>query len=92
MKSAWHGDASGCVVGAPSEEFGEVPVAYVVRRRADDMTDAEMTEQLRRLAGRRLPRYAVPVRITVLEELPTIGVGKVDRLTVRKLASTEGTE
>jgi acyl-CoA synthetase (AMP-forming)/AMP-acid ligase II len=71
-----------CVVGAPDSDLGEVPVAFVVAyagRRVD-------AEELRNTVADRLPRACVPRRVVLLDALPEIGVGKIDRKALRSLA------
>jgi acyl-CoA synthetase (AMP-forming)/AMP-acid ligase II len=80
------GIAQCCVVGVPSQDYGEAPVACVVRDGAGSAPDSEIRAQLLSLAARKLSRYAIPEQILLLDELPTIGVGKVDRRTIRGLA------
>ncbi len=76
-----------CVVGVPSNDYGEVPVACVARRRHGPLSDADLRMQLLELATRKLPKYAVPAQLLLLDELPTIGVGKADRRTMKALAT-----
>jgi len=72
-----------CVVGKPHADLGEVPVAFVVAR--DRPSVPEMAIQERVLAE--LPRSWVPAHVIVLDALPEIGVGKIDRRALRRLAA-----
>ena len=71
-----------CVVGAPDADLGEVPVAYVVARDRASVRPATIQERV--LAE--LPRSYVPARVIVLDALPEIGIGKVDRAALKRLA------
>ena len=66
------------VVGAPSEETGEMVVAHVVLRDAGISTDA-----LRAHARTQLTGYKVPRRVVLHEALPKTNVGKVLRRVLR---------
>ena len=74
--------AACCVVGRPDADFGEVAVAFVVRR-DDGQVDAAA---LSALVGRRLSRSHVPAAIRFIEALPVNAVGKVDRRALRARA------
>lgn len=75
--------ASCCVVGAPDPDLGEVPVAFVVARAGSAVRERAIQERVRA----ELTRACVPVSVTVLDALPEIGVGKVDRKRLRQLAA-----
>ncbi|MGH8647956.1 MAG: class I adenylate-forming enzyme family protein, partial [Burkholderiales bacterium] len=71
-----------CVVGAPDADLGEVPVAFVVTRDGAPVQLRAIQERV----GAELPRTYVPARIIVLDALPEIGVGKIDRGALKRLA------
>jgi amino acid adenylation domain-containing protein len=72
------------VVAAPHDLLGEAPVAFVAFRRALACT----AHELRGFCAARLEAHKVPVRITVLPELPKLsGAGKVDRRTLAARAA-----
>ena len=61
------------VFGIPSEEWGELVHAVVVKRPGSDLDDAAVTSHAREhLAG-----YKVPRSISWLDELPKTGSGKI---------------
>jgi acyl-CoA synthetase (AMP-forming)/AMP-acid ligase II len=72
-----------CVVGAPDADLGEVPVAFVVAR--DGASVQQRAIQDRVLAV--LPRTYAPARVIVLNALPEIGIGKIDRAVLKRLAA-----
>jgi acyl-CoA synthetase (AMP-forming)/AMP-acid ligase II len=65
------------VVGVPDDEWGEVPVAFVVRH--GDVTDVDLQTWVRD----RLRSSRVPARITFLDELPYSETGKLLRRVLR---------
>ncbi len=64
------------VVAMPSEEWGEVGVAFVVSRRVDG-EDPVSLEELIEFLGQRLARYKIPKDFHFLHELPRTPYGKV---------------
>ncbi|MEV6315548.1 AMP-binding protein [Streptomyces sp. NPDC051776] len=74
-----------CVVGVPSDQWGELPVAYVVA----PGQDAELLDALRDLTRRHLARYKRPEEFRAVSELPRNSAGKIDRRTLRARAAGE---
>ncbi|GLS45670.1 class I adenylate-forming enzyme family protein [Methylobacterium brachythecii] len=70
-----------CVVGAPDADLGEVPVAFVVLREGESLDEAGLKDFIRGS----LARIYVPAQIRSLDILPTNGVGKTDRKSLRSL-------
>jgi acyl-CoA synthetase (AMP-forming)/AMP-acid ligase II len=68
------------VVGRPDPVLGEVPVAYVVG------TGDDLAERLRARCREALPHDRQPAELTVVEQLPTTGTGKVLRAEVAEMA------
>lgn len=69
------GVLAGAVVAVPDEELGARLRAAVVLDGGGEIDPGEIT----RFCLGRLPRYAVPEVIRVMNELPTTSTGKVDR-------------
>jgi acyl-CoA synthetase (AMP-forming)/AMP-acid ligase II len=61
------------VVGRPDERWGEVPVAFVVRRPGATVTSEELVEHCRT----QLARFKVPKAVTFVDALPRNPSGKV---------------
>lgn len=69
-----HGDvADVAVVGVPSEQWGETPVAFVVRRSGADSSAAELRDWLNARVGKTQRLAAVHL----IDELPRSAIGKV---------------
>jgi fatty-acyl-CoA synthase len=72
--------AEAAVVGAPDEQWGEVPVAFVTSR-GSRAVDAE---ELIAFARERLAGFKVPKRVVVVDELPKTGTGKIQKFALRE--------
>lgn len=69
------------VVAAPSERWGEVPVAFVALRPGAEASEADLC----RFARERLAHFKVPHQVTFLAELPKTGTGKIQKSELRRL-------
>jgi fatty-acyl-CoA synthase len=68
-------------VAAPSEKWGEVPVAVVVRKPGSSLTSDALLEFL----GERLGKFKLPRAVEFAEEpLPKTGTGKIRKLMIRE--------
>lgn len=77
--SAIAGVAECAVVGVPDERFGEAVCAVVV-----PMADANPTlDSIVRELADRIARYKIPRRLVVVDTLPRLGSGKVDKKLLR---------
>jgi fatty-acyl-CoA synthase len=63
------------VVGAPDDQWGEVPVAVVIRRSPDAIDEAGVVA----LFDGRLARYKRPKRIVFVDALPKTALGKIQK-------------
>ncbi|MDP9931626.1 class I adenylate-forming enzyme family protein [Variovorax paradoxus] len=69
------------VVGVPSEQWGETPVAFVVRREGDATTD----DALLQWANAQLGKTQRLARLHFIDELPRSAIGKVLKRELREL-------
>lgn len=77
--------AAAAVVGAPDEELGEVPVAFVVPAAGRSVSTGHV---LGLFAGR-LATYKQPRRVIILDALPRTSVGKIEKKALRAMAATD---
>lgn len=75
--------AACCVVGAPNDDLGEVPVIFV-QPKGDAMPGAEDAAAILAEVQARLGRIYVPREVLWVERLPENAVGKVDRKALAK--------
>ena len=81
------GVAACCVVGKAHADLGEVPVAFVVRRKdAPEQGAAELPHAIAHAVNVHLSRIHRPSEIFFVDALPENGTGKVDRKKLRALA------
>jgi fatty-acyl-CoA synthase len=81
-----HPDVVECgVIGRPDRRWGEVPVAYVIRR-SGCIVDAE---SLKAHAHTQLARFKVPRDIVFVDDLPRTALGKVQHFVLRQLDRSE---
>ena len=76
---AQRGVADAAVVGAPSEEWGEVPVAFVVAE-GEEVSAASLVKA----CASELASYKRPVRIEFVSEIPRSAAGKILRRKLRE--------
>lgn len=75
------------VVGAPDALWGERVTAVIVPA---DLADPPSLARLRTELRDTLPRYAVPMALASVGEIPMLASGKPDRLKVRMIAAKLG--
>lgn len=73
--------AEAAVAGVPHPRWGEAGVALVVPRTGVPTDEADLLEHCRR----ELAAFKVPVRIHLVPEIPSAGIGKLDRSRVREM-------
>jgi acyl-coenzyme A synthetase/AMP-(fatty) acid ligase len=71
-----------CVVPVPDELKGAKPVAYVVIRASQNVTENELKQHFLAHA----PAYMHPRRIFLVERLPLSPTNKIDRSVLQKRA------
>jgi long-chain acyl-CoA synthetase len=68
------------VLGRPDERLGEIPVALVVRRADDEVSDTQLAERLVAYARERLAHFKTPRRIEFVPVLERSATGKISRV------------
>ncbi len=71
------------VVGAPDARRDEVVVAFVVPKEGSRLDGAELIERCRG----RIASYKIPVRIVVVHDLPKTDTGKLQRSSLKAMAT-----
>ncbi|MBC9926432.1 MULTISPECIES: class I adenylate-forming enzyme family protein [unclassified Leucobacter] len=74
--------ALSAVIGRPDDTFGEVGTAYIVAHPGAHVDD----ETLRAFCREHLANYKVPKEFVIVDELPLLPVGKVDKPALRRRA------
>jgi acyl-CoA synthetase (AMP-forming)/AMP-acid ligase II len=70
------------VVGQPDPQWGERPVAFVIRQPGTEATDAELLAWCRA----RLAKFKLPERLEFVDDLPRTATGKVRKHALREPA------
>lgn len=78
------------VVSVPDERFGEVGHAFVQRRAS--FAQSLVVSDIVAWCRDHLANYKIPKTITVMEPMPLLSSGKVDRVALRRLAVTKLTD
>ncbi|MEU7176124.1 AMP-binding protein [Micromonospora tulbaghiae] len=69
------------VIGVPHERYGEIVCLYIVCR--DGLPAPDLREVRGFLAERGLARFKLPECLEIVERLPYLGIGKVDKKSLR---------
>lgn len=76
------------VVGVPDPEWGQRVEALVTLEEGTDPAEASALVRSA-LRTTEVPAHMIPKRVHVVEELPLLGIGKVDRAAARRLAAAD---
>lgn len=71
--------AEAAVIGVPDPKWDERPVAYVVAREAETVTEEEVTAAL----AKRFAKWQLPERVFLVDHLPRTSVGKLNKKKLR---------
>lgn len=73
--------ADSAVAGLPDDRLGQVPVAALVLKPGDVVTDDDIRTELRSA----LAPYELPRRVRIVDAIPRLPTGKVDRAAIASL-------
>ncbi|HFD7915344.1 TPA: long-chain fatty acid--CoA ligase, partial [Legionella pneumophila] len=62
------------VIGVPDEEEGEVPIAFVVVKKSNQLTKEELYSFL----FEQIAQYKIPAKIYFIDEMPLTNSGKIN--------------
>ncbi len=71
------------VVAVPDARFQEVGAAFIVLSQAEDSVDIST---IKRFCAEHLANYKVPKTMTIVDQLPVLPVGKVDKVQLKQQA------
>lgn len=72
------------VVAMPHPKWGESPCAFVTLRNSASVKEAEIIQHCRK----NLPRFMVPKKVQLVDELPKTSTGKIQKFQLRAIAKT----
>ncbi|MBT3783789.1 fatty acid--CoA ligase [bacterium] len=78
------------VVGVPDEQWGERPCAWIQTHLDSIDLDAIQDHLKQYVEKGKLPSWAIPNLVAVVEEIPRTSVGKIDKKEIRKRISQMG--
>jgi len=79
------GVAEAAVIGVPDPKWIERPLALLVAKPGQEVSEAQIRTHLHNFAAKGIiPRYNVPERIVFVEALPKTSVGKLDKKVLRE--------
>jgi fatty-acyl-CoA synthase len=72
------------VIGVPDPKWGERPLAVVVRKDGQELSEADVKALLQDFAAKGIiSKYGVPDRVVFVDVLPKTSVGKLDKKVMR---------
>jgi fatty-acyl-CoA synthase len=75
-------------IGVPDPKWGERPLMFVVLK--EEFKDKVKGEEIRNFltgfaASGKIPKYGVPDRVEILEQIPKTSVGKINKIELRRI-------
>jgi acyl-CoA synthetase (AMP-forming)/AMP-acid ligase II len=73
------------VVEVPDDVYGEVGWAYIILKPGTDLTP----EAIKEFAYSQMANYKVPRKFVIQPQLPMLPIGKIDKVSLKKMAQAE---
>lgn len=71
-------------IGIADEKWGERPLLIVVPREGEDLEESSVMAHMKQAVDQgRLPEWALPNRVRIVDEIEKTSVGKIDKKTLR---------
>ena len=78
------------VVGVPDERWGERPCAWI-QSKSDSINIETVQNHLKQyVESGKIPNWAIPNMVAIVEEIPRTSVGKIDKKEIRKRIAEAG--
>ena len=79
------GVAEAAVIGVRDDKWGERPLALVVKRESDAVSDAVIKDHLKVFADQGIiSKYGIPEKILFVDSIPKTSVGKINKKELRE--------
>ena len=79
--------AEAAIVATPDDQWGSKIIAFVVANRLESLNDEQLMDSIIERAANALGVESRPRHVVLMDSLPTLPTGKIDREQLRTLAA-----